>query len=75
MIKFEFTACGTLQQNSVVERKFPTIMGRGRAMMNCAGFDENYRRKLRYETISTATKLNNLMVSNGRETISFQILQ
>ena len=37
-IKFEFTAPGTPQQNSVVERKFPTIMGRGRAVMNHAGF-------------------------------------
>ena len=26
-IKFEFTAPGTPQQNSVVERKFPTLMG------------------------------------------------
>ena len=27
-IKFEFTAPGTPQQNSMVERKFPTVMGR-----------------------------------------------
>ena len=30
---FEFTAPGTPQQNSVVERKIPTLMGRARAMM------------------------------------------
>ena len=30
-------------------------------MMNHAGLDENYRRKLWCETISTATKLDNLM--------------
>ena len=42
-IKFEFTAPGTPQQSSVVERKFPTIMGRGRAIMNHAGLDDNFR--------------------------------
>ena len=32
-IIFEFTAPGTPQQNSVAERKIPTLMGRARAMM------------------------------------------
>ena len=36
-IIFEFTAPGTPQQNSVVERKIPTLMGRSRAMMIEAG--------------------------------------
>ena len=62
-IKFEFTVPGTPQPNSVVEREIPTIIGRGRAMKNHAGLDENYRRKLWCETISTATKLDNLMVT------------
>ena len=31
-------------------------------MMNHAGLDENYRRKIWCETISTATKLDNKMV-------------
>ena len=63
-LRFEFTAPGTPQQNAVAERKFPTIMGSGRAMMNHAGLDENYKRKLWCETISRATKLDNLMVRN-----------
>ena len=39
-IIFEFTAPGTPQQNSVVERKIPTLMGRSRAMMIQAGFSQ-----------------------------------
>ena len=37
-IRFEFTAPGTPQQNSVVERKIPTLMGRSRAMVIKTGF-------------------------------------
>ena len=40
-IKFEYTAPGTPQQNRVVERAFVTLIGRGRAMMNHAGFKES----------------------------------
>ena len=43
-IKFEFTAPGTTQPNSVAERKFPMIMGTGRSMMNHAGLDDNFRK-------------------------------
>ena len=44
-IKIEFTAPGTPQKNSAVERKFPTLMGRARAMMTHAGFDDHFKRK------------------------------
>ena len=44
-IIFEFTAPGTPQQNSVVERKIPTLMGRSRAMMIEAGFSQQDKRK------------------------------
>ena len=37
---FEYTAPGTPQQNGVVERAFETMLGRIRAIMNGAGFDE-----------------------------------
>ena len=52
----------TPQQNSVVERKFPTLMGRARAMMTHAGFDDYFKRKFWCEAVSTATKLDNMMV-------------
>ena len=65
-IIFEFTAPGTPQQNSVVERKIPTLMGRSRAMMLTAGFSQQDKRKFWYEVISTATKLDNIMVRRER---------
>jgi len=39
-IIFEYTAPITPQQNGVVERAFGTILGKTRAIMNSAGFDE-----------------------------------
>ena len=65
-IIFEFTAPGTPQQNSVVERKIPTLMGRSRAMMLTAGFSQQHKRKFWCEVISTATKLDNIMVRRER---------
>ena len=65
-IIFEFTAPGTPQENSVVERKIPTLMGRSRAMMLTAGFSQRDKRKFRCEVISTATKLDNNMVRTER---------
>ena len=65
-IIFEFTAPGTPQQNSVAERKIPTLMGRSRAMMIQAGFSQQDKRKFWCEVISTATKLDNIMVRKKR---------
>ena len=62
-IIFEFSAAGTTQQNSVVERKIPTLMGRSRAI---AGFSQQDKRKFWCEVISTATKLDNNMVRKER---------
>ena len=65
-IIFEFTAPGTPQQNSVVERKIPTLRGRSRAMMIQAGFSQQDKGKFWCEVISTATKLDNIMVRKER---------
>ena len=65
-IIFEFSPPGTPQQNSVVERKIPTLMGRSRAMMITAGFSQQDKRKFWWEVISTATKLENIMVRKDR---------
>ena len=42
---FELTAPGTPQQNSVVERRIPMLMGRARPMLIQAGIDPNGKRK------------------------------
>ena len=53
-------------QKEFVERKIPTLMGRARAMMIQAGFSQQDRRKFWCEVISTATKLDNIMVRRER---------
>ena len=65
-IIFEFTAPGTPQENSMVERKIHTLKGRSRAMMITAGFSQQDKRKFWCEVISTATKLDNIMVRRDR---------
>ena len=42
-IIFEFTAPGTPQQNSVAERRIPTLRGRARAMLIQAGIESKYK--------------------------------
>ena len=41
-------------------------MGSVRAMMNHAGFDDNFTKKCWCEAVSTATKLDNIMVKHMR---------
>ena len=65
-IIFEFTAPGTPQQNSIAERRIPTLMGRARAMLIQAGLESKYKREFWCEVISTATKLDNIMVRAER---------
>ena len=65
-IIFEFTALGTPQQNSVAERRIPTLMGRARAMLIQAGLEAKYKEEFWCEVISTATKLDNIMVRPER---------
>ena len=65
-ITFEFTAPGTPQQHLVVERRIPTLMGRARAMLIQAGIESKYKGEFTCEVISTATKLDNIMVRPER---------
>ena len=63
---FEFTAPGTPQQNSVVEKRIPTLMGRARVMLIQAGIDSKGKGEFWCEVISTATNLENIMVRPDR---------
>ena len=65
-ITFEFTASGTPQQNSVVERIIPALMGRARAVLIQARIESKYKGEFWCEVISTATKLDNIMVRPER---------
>ena len=65
-IIFEFTAPGTPQQNSVAERRIPTLMGRARTMLIQGGIDSKGKGEFWCEVISTATKLDNIMVRPER---------
>ena len=58
----EYTATGTPQQNAYVERAFPTLMGRARAMMNFAWFTTEKRKQLWCEAANNTTMLDNILV-------------
>jgi len=76
-ITFEFTARKTPQQNRRVERKFATLFGRVRAMMNGAGFvgeQEHLRKGLWAECAGTATKLENIIVSANKQVPAYKRL-
>ena len=50
-IEFELTSPGTPQQNGRVERKFATLFGYARAMLNDGGFEKTMRRELWSEAV------------------------
>ena len=62
----EFTACGTPQQNSVVENRIPTLVGRARAILIQAGINSKEKGEFWCEVICTATNLDNIMVRPDR---------
>ena len=66
-IKFEYTAPNTPQQNGIVERAFASLYSRARSMMIGAGLNTSQREKLWAEAVNTATDMDNLIVTEGRE--------
>ena len=71
-IQFEYTAPGTPQQNGRVERKFATLFGRVRAMLNGGGFPEELRKSLWAEAANTATMLDTFLISSPQDVMAFQ---
>ena len=72
---FEFTAPGTPQQNSVAERRIPMLMGRARAILIQAGIDSKGKGEFWSEVISTATKLDNIMMRPERTKLPYTLFQ
>ena len=66
-IKFEFTAPNTPQQNNKTERKFPTIKGRVRAILNWAAVTEEMRMKLWTYAVYNATQHEIILTTRYRK--------
>ena len=60
--KFEFTAPDTPQQNGRIERKFATLNGKCRAMLNAAEFTPEVRRQMWAYCAFHITMLDNLLI-------------
>ena len=71
-ITFEFTTPGTPQQNGRVERKFATLYGRMRAMLQGSKIEGSLKRQLWAEAANTATDLDNILVKYKESKNSFQ---
>ena len=65
-ITFEFTPAGNPQFNGRIERKFATLYGRVRSMLNKAQLTKDLRSKCWAECARTATKLENSTVTRGK---------
>jgi hypothetical protein len=63
-ISFEYTGPGSPQYNGVVERKFATLYGKVRAMLNAANLPQEIRNGLWAEAAHTASDLENALVSS-----------
>ena len=63
-IIFEYTAPNTPQQNGRVERRFATLYGQVRSMLNGAHLNQEFRNGLWAECARTATDLDNLDCEN-----------
>ena len=63
-VTFEYTSPNTPQQNGRVERKFATLYGRVRSMMNAARLTGALRTGLWAECARTATNLDNIDCDN-----------
>jgi transposase InsO family protein len=70
-IQFEYTAPGTPQLNGRVERKFATLYGRVRAMLNGARLTKELRNGLWTEAARTASDLENTLTTTGKPVAAY----
>ena len=72
-IQFEFTGPNTPQYNGKVERRFATLYGRVRAILNEAKLTENIRNKLWAEACNHATNLENKLINIGETKSAYEL--
>ena len=72
-VMFQFTAPDTPQQNGKVERKFATLKGRIRVMLNWTGVDEEMRRKLWSYTDYNATQHDMILTTRKNPINAYKI--
>jgi hypothetical protein len=66
-VKFEYSGPRTPQRNGKLERKFQTLYGRIRAMMNDTEIDGEFLDGLWAECASTATYYDNLIINKNKK--------
>jgi transposase InsO family protein len=71
-LTFEYTAPRTPQQNGRVERKFASLYGRVRAMLNGARVTKEIRGKLWAECANTATLYENMIVGENQSESAYK---
>jgi hypothetical protein len=74
LIKFEFSGPRTPQRNGKVERKFQTLYGRIRAMLNDAGLENDVRSGVWSECANTVTFLSNITSTKTQDKCPHQLL-
>jgi hypothetical protein len=73
-IKFEFSGPRTPQRNEKVEKKFQTLYGRIRAMLNGAGLEGELKDKIWSECLMNVTYLSNIMSTKSSFKSPFKLL-
>jgi hypothetical protein len=65
-VSFEYSGTRTPQRNGKIDRKYQTLYGRIRAMLNGAGLKDEVSSGIWAECTSTATFYSNILLTNGR---------
>jgi transposase InsO family protein len=71
--KFEYTALENPQQNGKIERKFATLYGKSRAVLNAGKFNWPLRHKMWAYSANQATDLENIIVQPGQKATAYEL--
>jgi hypothetical protein len=72
-VQFEYTAPDTPQQNGKIERKFATLYGKTRAMMNQAEFTWTLRHRMWAFCAFYATHLENILLHSNQNKTPYEL--